>query len=486
MNRFLRYTAGAMLCAAIFPLSVTAVSARETITPKPHPKTTVSQGLYEIEPANGSCVLEVGYCTVHEEDSHELQLYPQLDVNQQKFYFEALPGNVYRISSLGSGEALTAGMPHSQETASMQDGSSSDGTANASAFDDSDSSAVSGTDSFSLPVCTSSVQRKGGRAVEKSQIWLLEDAGDGLVYLRARSGRYLTLASSSPHCGADVELRNFTGKLNQKWKLSETWISSEAHADTDLINPWQKGGSYDDLRLTLTFGTTKELLTASELAEWIVETEDHTLQIDPSRIAEWVEHLAETYNTQGRERLFRTTGGEEITLYKGNFGWKLDVEQTIDAIKRAARRGGRVTLDPIWAHEGVSFTDTGINDIGDSYIEVDLHNQKVWLYRDGQLLIESDCVTGTYGTDRQTPGGVYSIYYRQSPAVLRGADYTSPVEYWMAFYEGYGLHDANWRSSFGGDIYLYDGSHGCVNLPDETARILYENCPTGYPVVLYN
>ena len=126
------------------------------------------------------------------------------------------------------------------------------------------------------------------------------------------------------------------------------------------------------------------------------------------------------------------------------------------------------------------------DDIGDSYIEVDLANQKVWLYKNGKQLVETDCVSGTYGTDRQTPGGVYSIFYMQSPAVLRGADYVSPVDYWMAFNGNIGLHDADWRDSFGGDIFQTNGSHGCVNLPIPAAKKIYENISIGYPVVCYS
>ena len=90
----------------------------------------------------------------------------------------------------------------------------------------------------------------------------------------------------------------------------------------------------------------------------------------------------------------------------------------------------------------------------------------------GEQILETDCVTGTYGTDRQTPGGVYSVYYRQSPDVLEGPGYSSPVEYWMAFNGGIGLHDANWRSEFGGDIFSakmfkvreHSGYGGFINL----------------------
>ena len=38
---------------------------------------------------------------------------------------------------------------------------------------------------------------------------------------------------------------------------------------------------------------------------------------------------------------------------------------------------------------------------------------------------------------------------------------------------GIGFHDATWRSAFGGNIYEYSGSHGCVNLPPNAAKSLY-------------
>ncbi|MDD7740137.1 MAG: L,D-transpeptidase, partial [Lachnospiraceae bacterium] len=140
-------------------------------------------------------------------------------------------------------------------------------------------------------------------------------------------------------------------------------------------------------------------------------------------------------------------------------------------------------VDPIWSHEGVGFTRG--DDIGDSYVEVDLVNQKVWLYQNGEQLLATECVSGTYGTDRQTPGGVYSITYKQSPAVLRGPGYESPVTYWMPFNGGIGLHDASWRGQFGGNIYINGGSHGCVNLPNSVAKKIYENLDVGTPVIVY-
>jgi len=68
---------------------------------------------------------------------------------------------------------------------------------------------------------------------------------------------------------------------------------------------------------------------------------------------------------------------------------------------------------------------------------------------------------------------------------LNGEDYSTPVDYWMPFAGNVGMHDATWRGSFGGDIYLNNGSHGCVNLPWSSAKTIYENVDAGFPVLVY-
>lgn len=266
--------------------------------------------------------------------------------------------------------------------------------------------------------------------------------------------------------------------------MTEAESCKITEAETEAANPYAPGGAYTGLRISIKFGSKEEILDASDLALWTIETEKHEIVLDKEKLNSYVAELAETYDTQGKPRLFTNSHGDKLTITSGSFGWKLDVSGTADLLLQASKNTGLTVLEPVWENCGATFT--GQNDIGDSYVEVDLTNQKVWLYIEGKLLLETDCVTGTYGTDRQTPDGVYSIFYRQSPAVLKGEDYSSPVEYWMAFNGGIGLHDANWRSTFGGDIYLYDGSHGCVNLPTEAASQIYEFAQIGFPVVCYN
>ena len=127
------------------------------------------------------------------------------------------------------------------------------------------------------------------------------------------------------------------------------------------------------------------------------------------------------------------------------------------------------------------------------YIEVDLINQTVYVYKDHSIIFDCPCVSGTNTVpSRRTVTGVFDIYTKERNRTLKGAagpdgtpSYTSFVNFWMPFYEGYGLHDAPWRGSFGGSIYEYSGSHGCVNLSYGSAETIWNNCEVGTPVIVF-
>ena len=130
------------------------------------------------------------------------------------------------------------------------------------------------------------------------------------------------------------------------------------------------------------------------------------------------------------------------------------------------------------------------------FIEIDLGAQHVKMFDGGNVIWETDCVTGKTADGHDTPQGVYYINdnMQSGNVELRGEidpktnepEYISYVKYWMPFIgNGYALHDADWRSSFGGDIYKNDGSHGCVNLPPDKAAELYGLVSVGTVVVVH-
>ncbi|MEI3186586.1 MAG: L,D-transpeptidase [Lachnospiraceae bacterium] len=126
------------------------------------------------------------------------------------------------------------------------------------------------------------------------------------------------------------------------------------------------------------------------------------------------------------------------------------------------------------------------NDYGSTYVEINLTAQHLYFYKGGSLVVQSDFVSGNESKGWSTPAGAYPLTYKQRNATLKGENYSTPVSYWMPFNGGIGLHDAYWRSSFGGTIYKTNGSHGCINLPPAVAKTIYENISAGTAVLCYH
>ena len=418
------------------------------------------QGIYEIcSAADQGFVLDAKHCTQQAEEFSELQMYRPLQVKQQEFYLEFISAHSCRIVNLESGLYLSEA-----DVSQAAGGAPGENTGSVRLEEKSEAA---------------------GSSRKDHQFWNLVSRPDGSYLLCSASGLYLSLDGKRPFNGTGLSLLPFTGGDEQKWMITPVPVYAAGEADTDVVNPYLEDGPLQDVQVSIRFNEAVETLEASDLASWMSSPDDHTLTFDEEKLCSYVSGLAEKYNTVGKPRRFVTSYQVPITLSKGNFGWKLDEDGTVRMLREAISKAGRRTIVPGWSQKGWDYNGTN-TDIGDSYVEVDLNAQKVWLYQNGRKILETDCVSGTLGTGRETPGGVYFVYYKQSPAVLTGPDYSSPVTFWMPFNGGIGLHDASWRSSFGGDIYRTNGSHGCINLPYSAAEMIYKTVTIGYPVVCYH
>lgn len=222
-------------------------------------------------------------------------------------------------------------------------------------------------------------------------------------------------------------------------------------------------------------------IPAEKLRSFVDLGEDgFTPTINTETIDAYVAELAEEYNVEGKTGSFKTTGGSTLNMtvsYEGRLVDNTALSQDIVTCM----------IEGISENRPVPYQSGGVMDMpyGGTYIEVNLTAQHLWFYKNGECLVSTDLVSGMVGAGMNTPTGIYSIYAKATNTYLVGEDYRSYVNYWMPFTGGYGLHDATWRSSFGGSIYLYDGSHGCVNLPLSAAKTLYNNSTVGTKVILY-
>ncbi|WP_026498161.1 L,D-transpeptidase [Butyrivibrio sp. WCD2001] len=123
-----------------------------------------------------------------------------------------------------------------------------------------------------------------------------------------------------------------------------------------------------------------------------------------------------------------------------------------------------------------------------TYVDVDIDGQCMTYYENGQVALQSPIVSGNPNRGNGTPRGTYTIQSHIAGKNLVGPTWNVWVDRWMQFTPNpchIGLHDASWRSSFGGEIYKTNGSHGCVNLPHDTAVALFDRVNVGTPVVVH-
>lgn len=237
--------------------------------------------------------------------------------------------------------------------------------------------------------------------------------------------------------------------------------------------------------LVYLFGDNSVRLDAKVIHPWLSYEEDGTVNLDGDAVREFVRQMADKYDTAYKPREFVTHDGYTTTVEGGQYGWIMDQEATYDYMVDAIWAGNTGETYAEFAQTAVSWYNS---DLGDSYVEINLGAQHVWLYIDGEEIVSTDCVSGTASDpSRITPSGTYTLYYKESPSVLKGEnnEYESKVTYWMPFNGGIGLHDASWRNSFGGDIYKSNGSHGCINLPVSAAAAIYANVYDGIPIICY-
>ena len=233
------------------------------------------------------------------------------------------------------------------------------------------------------------------------------------------------------------------------------------------------------------FGENTEYVNADTLRPYITDDGNHvTLSDDYAR--KLVYGWGQKYDTFGLAREFTTHSGEVIMLPDGgDYGWVINKDVTIADVQDAVTTQAAGERTPTFLYKAMGW-DNG--DITGTYVEVSISEQHLWCYHNYELVMDTDVVTGLPTSERETRRGIYAIDAKKEHATLGRLDvqgYASPVDYWAPFDGGRGLHDAPWRGSFGGDIYLYDGSHGCVNIPSQNMAAIYNAIEIGNAVIIY-
>ncbi|PMC35478.1 hypothetical protein CJ195_18905 [Bacillus sp. UMB0899] len=237
-------------------------------------------------------------------------------------------------------------------------------------------------------------------------------------------------------------------------------------------------------------------LKASNLIKNASVTKDLKVTIDPADLTKKITEINDSQSTLDKNFTFKTHSGKVISVKGQGYGWALDVEKETALVQDAFEKGEKsVSAANIygngWSNEGYGYETITNGGIGDTYAEVSIKEQRIWLYKDGKQVLTTNVVTGKHSTQEDTSPGVWYILYKRTPYTLTGSsagnpNYSIKVDYWAPFTNsGQGFHDASWRTNWGSNAYLTAGSGGCVNVPPNVMKAVYDNLETYDPVVVY-
>lgn len=237
--------------------------------------------------------------------------------------------------------------------------------------------------------------------------------------------------------------------------------------ETDLDT--KKVGTYEiDYTLLVRFLHLKKKATRTVN---VVDTKNPTLKVTGDK---------EIHYLIGNNFVYPTY--EAYDQYDGDLTNEVAVETDLDLSKKGTYEI-KYRVEDSSGNSAEDSVTVIVDDKKNARIEISISKQKLTYYEEGAAVLTSDVVTGIHAG---TPLGTYKVLKKVRNATLKGEDYETPVQYWIAFLgSSYGIHDAYWRTEFGGNIYLYNGSHGCVNMPLSKVRELYEMVEIGTPVYIF-
>ena len=288
----------------------------------------------------------------------------------------------------------------------------------------------------------------------------------------------------------DISNAVTTGRTLVDLDVDGCYVDPAVYGD-ELTEDCEQMNELTDVVVTYDFSDRKETVDRTLIKEWLSRDEDGNLMLDHSAIASYVGQLASKYDTVGIERSFSTYDNREVTVSGGTYGWLIDQPKEADALYQAIMDKKTQVREPVYAQEAAS-RDT--NDIGYSYVEVNLTDRRLVLYKSGNPVVDTGIAISS-----STPDGVYSIEEKKNQQAVGNMT----VDCWMSFTDDLGIYGdpgfepgtateseadsfgSSSETDFSSDMTDWSSTEGCIVLSEEAAQELYQNVETGMPVVIY-
>lgn len=155
------------------------------------------------------------------------------------------------------------------------------------------------------------------------------------------------------------------------------------------------------------------------ISQWLQVDGEMKVSLNTEAMKQWFTAFGDKYDTQGTTRTFTTPAGKSATVTGGTYGWSIDEDTELVNLQNSILNGEVVTREPAYYAGGTAAAHSG-QDWGNTYAEVDMSAQHMWYVQNGQVVLETDVVTGEPIPSRITPEGVYSLMWKQRDATLVG------------------------------------------------------------------
>ena len=243
---------------------------------------------------------------------------------------------------------------------------------------------------------------------------------------------------------------------------------------------------------TVTYYFVNEEIPAGEQPLLVVNEDMMAIfRSNPALIGVFAQALSEKYSTDKA----KIDVGTEINYLVGVLtgvvpgGIHIPAYLSDDSLKEAAKAAKAEKQSKMivtTSAEEAAANAQALGMAGKTFVDINKSQQKLYYYVNGELVFETPIVTGNVKKGHTSPSGTFSVKGKARNRTLRGKGYASFVKYWVPIVNNIGIHDASWRSSFGGNIYKTNGSHGCINVPPANMPALYDALSVGTTVIVHD
>ena len=170
--------------------------------------------------------------------------------------------------------------------------------------------------------------------------------------------------------------------LERKIDLEEKGCYRVAKTEEEnkiLTGARDKANKYMQSEIVYNWNGNEVLVDAHMIHDWVI-IDGNSVKLDEEKIGEFIAEQAKKYDTYGKNRIFHTTDGREIELKSGAYGWKTNKDEEKNELIEDLKKGEVIEREPVYSYTAAQ---PGDKDIGNTYVEIDLGNQHLYLYVDG-------------------------------------------------------------------------------------------------------